>query len=134
MDEKKNVESTTEEVNLLDLLLSAKPPVLEKKVQMKRMSAELGQPVVFTIKALSYNVINEFVANKDESDLWTVLEGLVEPNLKDPRLLDKYGAATPIELLKDLRFIRPGEITKLATEIHRLSGYSNDVFEDIVKN
>lgn len=118
----------------MDLLLSAKPPVLERQIKMKRLSQELGKPVVFTIKALSYNVLNEFVVNKDESDLWTVLEGLVEPNLKDPRLLDKYGAATPIELLKDLRFIRPGEITKLATEIHRLSGYSNDVFEDIVKN
>lgn len=134
MEEKKNTEAVNEEINLLDLLLSAKPPVLEKQIEMKRMSEELGQPVVFTIKALSYNTLNEFIFGKSDSDVRTVMEGLVKPNIRDAKLLEKYGAATPVELLKDLRFIRPGEVTKLAVEIHKLSGYGEDIFADVVKN
>lgn len=134
MEEKKNLEAVNEEINLLDLLLSAKTPVLEKQIEMKRMSEELGRPVVFTIRALSYNTMNEFINGKADPDVRTVMEGLVAPDLKDASLLDKYGAATPIELLKDLRFIRPGEITFLAIEIQKLSGYSKDVFGDVVKN
>lgn len=134
MNEKKNAEAMNEETNLLDLLLSAKSPVLEKQIEMKRMSEELGQPVVFTIKALSYNTLNEFITNKPDPDLRTVLEGLAAPDLKDASLLAKYEAATPMELLKDLRFIRPGEITYLAIEIQKLSGYSKDIFGDVVKN
>ena len=134
MDEKKNAEAMNEETNLLDLLLSAKSPVLEKQIEMKRMSEELGQPVVFKIKALSYNTLNEFINGKSDPDLRTVMEGLVAPDLKDASLLDKYEAATPMELLKDLRFIRPGEITHLAIEIQKLSGYSKDIFGDVVKN
>lgn len=124
-----------ENTGLLELLLAGRleePP--EKLLKMSRLSKELGRPVNFKIRALSYNQINEFVRGKEDSELLIVLEGLAEPDLRDKRLLAKFGALTPLELLRDKRFLRPGEVISLSRQIEQLSGYREDVFEDAIKN
>jgi hypothetical protein len=120
--------------DIIDLLLSNSPKVPEKELRMDRLSEELGTDVVFKIRALSYNTVAKFVRGKDESELCIVLEGLVSPNLKDGRLLEKYKAATPMELLKTNNFLLPGEVAELALRIEQLSGYRANAFEEVIKN
>lgn len=122
------------EANVLDLLLKAKidrPP--EKSIRSSRLSRELGQPVVFKIRAVGYGKVTE-LKDQEDVELRLVLAGLAEPDLKDSRLLEKYGAPTPMELLRDMRFLLPGEVTELAREIEKLSGFRKTVFEEVRKN
>lgn len=122
-------------MNILDLLLSKTPQYPEKSVKMARLSKELGEEVVFKIRALPYTAVQDYIkSDAEDSDINIVLGGLVEPDLKDSRLLNKYGAVTPAELLRDARFLRPGEVLKLSNEIGKLSGFGEKVFEEIEKN
>lgn len=133
MAEKENV-MTEAEPDVLELLLSAAPQVPEKELVMTRLSKELKKEVRFKIRAMSYSTVSEFIRGKDDSSFLVVLEGLISPNLKDPRLLAKYNAATPLELLKNPAFLLPGEVENLSIEIERLSGYTNGTFKEVVKN
>ncbi len=45
--------------------------------------------------------------------------------------MERYNAATPAELVK--KILRHGEIKNIASEIERLSGYTNNVVEIIKK-
>lgn len=130
---------TKKAMNVLDLLLGvdtgliAKP---RKEVHMKRLSKALGQDVVFTIEALSADQFEkvqenamtikgkDFDLNINEMQIFTVLEGVVEPNLKNKELREKFGAATPKELVKKL--LTAGEVSKLYNEISELSGFGDD--------
>jgi hypothetical protein len=53
-----------------------------------------------------------------------VLNHLVDPNLKDKRLLDKAGLKTAESFL--YKFFKPGEISELVNQITTLSGYDAD--------
>lgn len=63
-----------------------------------------------------------------------VVEGTVEPNLKDEKLQKHFGAATPKELAK--LFFKGNELTDIAGKITELSGFggSSQEEEDEVKN
>lgn len=50
-----------------------------------------------------------------------LLAGCVEPNLKDERLQEKFGGATPADVVK--KMLLAGEITDLSQAIEKLSGY-----------
>ena len=124
-----------ENINVIDLLLSQTPVYPQKSIKMIRLSKALGQDVVFKIRGLDYKAVDEFLKGSGgDSDISIVLHGLLSPDLKDARLLQKYGALTPAELLRDQRFLRPGEVQKLSNEIARLSGYSENILEEITKN
>jgi|GEM_PF-327894 len=117
--------------NTLDLLLNMdiQAPRTEK-VKMKRLSSICGQDVVFTIKQLSYNRVNEIIEQyrfDTDMSVFIMLAGTVSPKLKDKNLLDKYEAVTPAELLKKL--LLPGEIEDISREIQRLCGYRQNTFE-----
>lgn len=133
MDNKENTVVETE-TDILELLLSATPKLPEKELVMTRLSDELGVEVRFRIRALSYTTITEFIRGKGDFDLRVVMEGLVSPSLKDTRLLMKYNAATPLELLKKTEFLLPGEVAELALEINQLSGYGDETFKEVIKN
>lgn len=120
--------------NYIELLLERAPAMPEKQLEMKRLSKELGVPVMFRIRAVSYSHVVNDILGKPDAEVMLVLDGLVSPNIKDQRLLAKFGAPTPAELLRDARFLRPGEVMRLAKEIERLSGFGDEVFEEITKN
>ncbi|MEG2526710.1 MAG: hypothetical protein RSA62_05775, partial [Oscillospiraceae bacterium] len=69
--------------DILDLLLSKAPQYPTKKLKMNRLSEELDAEVVFEIRALSFNQIDDYIRNKDDSEINIILEGLVSPNIKD---------------------------------------------------
>ncbi|MGB9813531.1 MAG: phage tail assembly chaperone [Thermovenabulum sp.] len=132
-------------MSLVDKLLqldAAKIKMPEKEIEMKRLSELLDEKVVFKIRAidgeryadiqrLAINISNK--GNVKDIDMYklqvlTIIEGVVEPNLKDKRLLEHFNCATPEELVK--RLLLAGEITDLYNEIAKLSGYETEV-EDI---
>lgn len=51
-------------------------------------------------------------------------EATVEPNLRDSRLLGKFGSMEPHKMLRKL--LLPGTITKLADKVMELGGYDDD--------
>ncbi len=121
------------EQNVIDLLLNLDPPKLpEKDIKIKRLTKLCGADVVFKIRALPYNKVADVrkMAGEDMS-IDIILAGVASPDLKDSRLLQKYKAVTPAELVKSM--LLPGEIEDISREIEKLSGYRTVAIEDIKK-
>lgn len=121
-------------MDVLQLLLSREKvlPVQEKEVKIKRLSPKGQEPVIFSLRSLSYNRVAELKKTGGEDiRLHILLAGIKSPDLKSQELLDKYGAATPLELLKIL--LLPGEIEDLSLAVERLSGYRVNTIEEIKK-
>lgn len=118
--------------NTLDILLSLDiREKEEKQVKILRLSKK-DKPVIFTVKALGFNRVAEIKnMGSEEAVIHLLLAGVKDPDLKDQRLLDKYGAATPVEMVK--RLLLPGEIDDIAREIELLSGYRKKTLEDFKK-
>lgn len=117
----------------LDFLLKMDiPDAPTKKYKHKRLSNLCGGNVVFELRALSFNRVNEI--RKIEGDDFTVhiiLAGVTAPDFKNSQLMDKYSAVTPAELVK--KMLLPGEIEDLSRQIERLSGFRVDTLEEIKK-
>jgi hypothetical protein len=119
------------EDNTLDLLLQMDiPSPMEKKVKIKRLSKICGKPIVFKLKQLSYNRLNEIIEQHrfdNELSVFTVLAATVSPDLKNKDLLEKFNAVTPAELLKTM--LLPGEIQDLSNVVADLCGYRGSTIE-----
>ncbi|MET0017894.1 hypothetical protein [Oscillibacter sp.] len=130
MDEK------MKDVSVLELLLKPELPDVrkvlpEKQVEVPRLSEFAGEPVVFTLRGLSYDQVR-MVQEKPRGDqaAFGVLYGCVSPKWGDGALLDKdRGIATPIDAIK-ARLIS-GEIDELYMEIQQLSGYLRRTISDV---
>ena len=59
--------------------------------------------------------------NLFDMQVLTVIDGVVDPNLKDTKLLNHFGCVTPKELVKKL--FLAGEIAELSNVVTELSGY-----------
>ncbi|WP_088832637.1 phage tail assembly chaperone [Paenibacillus tyrfis] len=121
-------------MSTLDLLLAIDPETLNrptKQVEIKRLSELVGQPVVFTVQAITFDEMNEIqdiTAGKGTDGskmvpLFTVLKGVVEPSLKDSTLLGRFNVSTPKELLDSGKLLLPGEVMELYEQISGLSGF-----------
>lgn len=115
-------------VSVLDLLLRPELPDVrkvlpEKKVEVKRLSELTGEPVVFTLRALTYNEIRQLQGKpREDQALSAVLYGCKDPDWRSKRLLDpEKGVATPLDAIKAR--LNPGEIDELYVELQILSGY-----------
>lgn len=71
--------------------------------------------------------------NLFDMQVLTVIDGVVEPSLKDSKLLKHFGCATPKDLVKKL--FLAGEIAELSNVITELSGYdkTEDDEEEVKK-
>lgn len=133
MAEKMSVEKA-EEASVLDVLLGGTVPNVEKELptaryEVERLSAVAGKSVVFTLRALPYGRVHDLERFTQDADVNILLAGCVEPDLKDPRLMEKYGAATPAEAVKKL--LLPGEIVDLSNAIERLTGYRRSTIKEV---
>ena len=78
-----------EEMSTLDILLGNDLPDMrkklpEKRVEVPRLSQEAGKPVIFTLRALSYDKVREIQDKpRSEQALYGVLYGCAEPNWKE---------------------------------------------------
>lgn len=123
-------------VSVLDLLLRPDLPDVrrelpEKRVEVKRLSRLAGEPVVFRLKALTYDQTRRVQDKpRGEQAVEMVLLGCTEPNWRAPGLLDPAkNIATPIDAIKTK--LTAGEIDELAVEIQMLGGYIVRALEDV---
>ena len=123
-------------VSVLDLLLRPDLPDVrrelpEKQVEVKRLSRLAGEPVVFRLKALTYDQTRRVQDKpRGEQAVEMVLLGCTEPNWRAPGLLDPAkNIATPIDAIKAK--LTAGEIDELAVEIQMLGGYIVRSLEDV---
>ena len=115
-------------VSVLDLLLRPELPDVrrvlpEKQVEVKRLTELAGEPVVFTLRAMTYNETRQ-IQDKPREDqaLSAVLYGCKDPDFRDKRLLDaEKGIVTPLDAIKAR--LSAGEIDEAYIEIQELSGY-----------
>lgn len=128
-------------MTLIDKLLAAdKGKILSKPTgtkEIKRLSKIIGEPFVVKYQAVDAQVVDDIaelttIRNKrgepvdiDSMKAATlyVIEGVTEPNLKDPKLLAHFGAATPEDLVN--RVFLPGEVMDIYKAISDLSGFSS---------
>lgn len=118
-------------MDILELLLSKEITKLpEKVIKHKRLSKECGQDVTFKLRALTYEKSYDIMKlHQEDTEAYIVLEGIVEPSLKNNELMTKYGAVTPIELIKKL-FLH-GEIIDISRDIEKLSGFRINTIETV---
>ncbi len=133
-------------MSLIDKLLQMDSRVItempKKEVEMARLSKLFEEPFKVTCQAIDGERYAEIQKqsidlsskgsvrniNLFEMQVLTVLDGVVEPNLKDKKLLDHFKCATPKELIKKL--FLAGEIAELSNAITELSGYDKTEQDD----
>lgn len=119
--------------SVLDWLLGDAPDVAaqlpEASFRIDRLSAAAGRDVAFRLRALTYGRVQDLSRMTQEAEVSILLAGCVEPDLKDPRLMDRFGAPTPAEAVK--RLLLPGEIADLSREVEKLTGYRRTTITEI---
>ena len=119
--------------DILQRLLSPDTPNVQKDLQEKRFRLpRLGteeQPVIFTLRALPYGRVQELQRLQEDVPCHIVLEGCVDPSFRDPELLAKYRAATPLDAIQAL--LLPGEIEDLSRAVERLTGFRQNTIREI---
>lgn len=65
----------------------------------------------------------------DDVSVHILLQGCVEPDLKDPALKERYGGATPAETVKAM--LLPGEIEDLSRAVEKLCGYRRTTIDEV---
>jgi hypothetical protein len=129
-------------MSLIDKLLQADAKKItelpHKKYEVKRLSKALKTDFTLDLSAIGSKRYAEIQktgvdigkkGNVKDFDVYsmqmfTLLDGIKEPDLKDKRLLDHFNAATPKELIAKL--FLSGEIADIYAEINELSGYEKD--------
>ena len=101
----------------------------EQCLQFKSWTDVDGNPVVFRIRELSYDKVRELQDMNTGKDLPAAIitAGVVEPNLRDERLQQACGAATPYEVVRYM--LRAGELEDLQAAIEKLSGYRGSTLQ-----
>lgn len=128
------MKSEVQEPSVLELLLSDETPNVgkalpEARYEVTRLSQRTGKPMVFTLRALSYGRTEEMKRLSRDSEVQILLSGCVEPDLKDGRLMEKFGGATPADMVKNM--LLPGEIADLSAAVERLGGYRRTTIEEV---
>ena len=90
-----------------------------------RFTDENGEFLKFKVRAFSSSELSDITRRTGngtvESSIEIVATATIEPNFKDIELQNKYGVHGATELVN--KILLPGEMTALADEILRLSGY-----------
>lgn len=132
-------------MNTVDLLLALDAKKIQKPtkdIEIKRLSELTGGTVNFTCQAIEADKYTEIQQdaisisskgkiqkiNMADMRVFTILEGVSAPNLRDKALCDHFGAVTPKELVNKL--LLPGEIDELFNTIQELSGFTEEKDEE----
>ena len=121
--------------DLLALLLRPELPNVQKELptaryKVTRLSKLLDLEVVFTLRGLPYGKVQRLRdSGSEDTEIDILLAGCVEPDLKAQSLRDRFGGATPKEMVKAL--LLPGEITDLSRAVEQLCGYRRLTIEEI---
>ncbi len=134
--------------NTLAVLLGAERGKLKlmptRQVEITRLSDVIGEPVIFTIRALTGEEFQEAqeaamsISKRGEVEdldsrmlqIMCVLNGVQDPNLRDKDLLAAYEAATPEQLMNGALLL-PGELSQLFNAIQELSGFGEGAVSEV---
>ena len=132
-------------MNLIEKLIRVDKETVEKKetkkIRSARLTKLLGEETEITIQEVSgrkHNDIMQMMFDEEgkrnisaayDTNLMFCVNGIVEPDLKDPALLEHFNAATPKDLAAILFQAEAGTI---ADEIIALSGLKTE--EKEIKN
>jgi len=134
--------------NTLAVLLGADRGKLKlmptRQVEITRLSDVVGEPVIFTIRALTGEEFQEAqeaamsISKRGEVEdldsrmlqIMCVLNGVQDPNLRDKDLLAAYDAATPEQLMNGALML-PGELSQLFNAIQELSGFGEGAVSEV---
>lgn len=125
-------------MNTADILLSLDKGTLKRPIKeyaVKSLSELAKQTIIFKYKGLNteqFNYVRDNavsytgkgnVASVDKGLMakFGIIEGVIDPNLKDKNLLEHYKCATPLDLLEVLML--PGEIIDLFEKISIETGF-----------
>lgn len=103
----------------------------------KRLARVLGEsePVEIQIKELAPGKISSMSADPASSNMGTYtricLEGIVDPDLKNPEMLKHFGCSTPLSLTEKLFSL---EVANIGEAIIKLSDVGAGEEEDEIKN
>ncbi|WNX85789.1 hypothetical protein RWV98_05840 [Agathobaculum sp. NTUH-O15-33] len=130
----------TAEVSTVERLLGVcKRPPAEQLLTFNSWRDDKGKPVAFHVRALTYNEVEEINemnrGNSGKIAAAIICKGVIAPDLRDERLQQALGVATPYEVVT--KMLRAGEIVDLQIAIEKLSGYRHStisVVADIEKN
>lgn len=124
----------------LDLLLSRdlkkafdRP---EAVVEVPRLSEMFGEPFEVRVRAITMSEFDDLPKDGD-SNVHVVLAGVVEPDLRNPALLEKLrpegrkGPLLPFEAVN--RLFLPGEVVGLYKVISDLSGFGREAVRELKK-
>lgn len=132
-------------MNTVDLLLALDAKKLKKPtkdIEIERLSVLTGGKAIFKCQSIdaeryteiqqdSVDISKKGKLNKihmSDMRVFTILDGVTEPSLKDKALCEHFGAVTPKELVNKL--LLPGEIDQLFNTIQELSGFTEEKDEE----
>lgn len=121
--------------DLLSLLLRPELPNVLKELptaqyRVQRLSELVGEDVVFTLRGLPYGKVQNLRESmSDDLSIHILLQGCTDPDLKDPAFRERFGGATPAEMVKAM--LLPGEIEDLSRAVERLCGYRRLTIEEV---
>ncbi|MDF2842471.1 MAG: hypothetical protein K0R00_897 [Herbinix sp.] len=127
-------------MNLVERLLAVDAKQIKEKltekIEIKRLSKLTGEPFFVTVQEVDgerYQELQMELLDKkgraDYSKIYKqntllVLEGVIEPNLKDQALQEHFGASTPKDLAEIL--FPGGAMAKIADLISKVSGFDDE--------
>lgn len=116
----------------LDLLLRPELPDLQKElprkqVEVKRLSALAGEPVVFELHGLPYGRVQELQSMSGDVEMQILLAGC--DGLRDSQLVSCLGVATPAQAVQ--RLLLPGEVADLSREVEKLCGFRMNTLREV---
>ncbi|MCL6625519.1 MAG: hypothetical protein K6T68_02895 [Alicyclobacillus shizuokensis] len=126
----------------LEMLLAAEPAKIKNiptgKIEIKRLSRELGQPFFISYRAGTLDELKEIGENANGDDTeemkWVIYTLSTDPDFKNKDLREKYGVTRPVDIVSTI--LLGGEILMVYNAIMRLSGFERGrgVNVDDIKN
>lgn len=118
-----------------------------KEIEIQRLTEIMGEPFKIKCQAIDgerYADIQRSAVdlnkkggiknlNLFDMQVLTVIDGIVEPSMKDSKLIKHFGCATPKDMVKKL--FLAGEIAEISNVVTELSGYdkTEDDEEEVKK-
>jgi hypothetical protein len=112
-------------------LIAKKETLTQRKKQKYDIETSAG---VLTVKMPTRSHVADLL-RLDDSDAHLIIGYVVEPNLRDPQLLEAYGCLEPTDIVE--KIFDPGEIPAIGRKIMELAGYGKNIraeLHDEVKN
>jgi hypothetical protein len=131
-------------MNTVELLMgmdqSKIADVPTKKLKIKRLSEALNHDFIVTVRAIPAKRFTELVSGVSvkgsvdlgkayDANVKIALAGMVDPDMKDKDLMEKWGCSTPGQLIQ--KVFKGGELSAIADEITELSGFAGNVVEEV---